>query len=68
MKAIEYKIVLTWTSIQINDEGGTLVGMLTPITATVTVSEDAHGEMLSPHEILDRLFNQIYGKMTEVEA
>lgn len=69
MKAIEYKIVLTKANIHINADGDRWTRLTTPqISATVTVGMNGDSEALPLHDILDKLFNQIYGKMTEVEA
>lgn len=69
MKEIEYKIVLTRTNIHVNADGDRWTRLAAPaISATVTVAKNENGEALPLHDILDKLFNQIYGKMTEVEA
>ena len=66
---IEYKIVLTRTNIQIDADGNRLARLAAPpISATVTVAKNENGEALPLHDILDKLFNQIYGKMTEVDT
>lgn len=69
MNAIEYRITLTKTNVQIG-EGGDVIPISTPqkFHAMATVAENENGETLPLHDILDKLFNQIYGKMTEVEA
>lgn len=69
MKAIEYRITLTKTNIQIGEDGDVLpISTPQKLHTRAIVAENENGETLPLHDILDTLFNQIYGKMTEVEA
>ena len=69
MKTIEYRITLTKTNVEIGEDGDVLpISAPQKLYAMATVAEKENGEALPLHDILDKLFNQIYGKMTEVDA